>query len=141
MHFIKLRIVGEGLDISNISQTLKMEPTISYKKDDIRVYRNETIKYKEDCWLLDVEIANEEEIEFAIDDFVSKFIAHMEIIREWAKKCSITLWLTLYPESIQLNFHMSNDTLKKIESCGIDFDVSIMCLQEFYNGTYNEKDL
>ena len=82
------------------------------------------IDKKEICGDIDREIFN----------YLEALLPFKKEIYEISKTEYISLWLTLYPDSYQLNFHLSNKTCAALTEYGIKLDISVMNLQDFYNG-------
>ena len=131
--YIFLRISGENLDFNEISKMLNILPKISYKKGDKRILSNfEEVVYTEDCWLIEYRIPKKTEILKAIQKFLGRFNNKRDYLRNISKKYMITLWISVYPDDIQINFNIPHNTIQIISEMGIDIDISITYLQDFY---------
>lgn len=138
MNFVNLRISGQSIDFERITESLSISPNHICKKDDMK-YDKITKKHftcSEDCWTGGIQIENEEETENKINGFIDLLYENKEMIQQLSKCHNITLWITLHPDTIQFNLHLSNKVLKKINELGIDIDITCMYLQEFYSGSY-----
>ncbi|MHB1453860.1 MAG: DUF4279 domain-containing protein [Saccharofermentanales bacterium] len=133
--YIYLRISGESLDFDEISKMLNILPKNAYKKGDRKVLDNsEEITYKEDCWLAEYGISAKTEISLAINGFLSQFQKGHDYLRDISKRNEITLWISVYPNDIQANIHFPNHIVKMISDIGIDMDISMTYLEDFYAG-------
>lgn len=135
MHFIKLRIAGNKLPFDELIQTFGMNWIVKQKK-----FTNERIGTQltgnEDV------IAFEEEIDSlcSLEDEVVRFVEQLYCFKSYVKnlssRYSIKLWLSIYPETDQMNLCFTSKIIEKVSDMGIDIDVSILCLQQFYQGDF-----
>jgi len=139
MHFLVFRITGENIDLNHLTNTFQIQPDTAYKKGDTNIVRGKTVTYIEDCWLSKVIIPNNESIDAVFSAFIKPLLPHKGTIQKLREQCEVVLWLTLYPDTYQAFFLFSKDTLSLLDNLGIDFHVTIMSLQEIYDGTYIDK--
>ena len=83
------------------------------------------------------EIQVSEDVNNSILAYLTRLLPYKEIFYTFAKNHIISLWLTLYPESYQLNLHLSNQVIVLLEELGFEIDVTVMSLQDLYNGKYD----
>ena len=139
--FIKLRIGGIGLNLSEITMTLNKEPTMSCKKGDkvVSKYKSEKTHHTEDIWLYDEEILGEENHQERINRFLDEFLHCTAYINKLLKDFEVMIWIAFYPETEQFSFHLDSEILKKITKLGVRLDVEVSYLQAFYDGTYKDR--
>ena len=132
---ITLRINGEKLDLENISKQLNMEPRYACHSGSkyYDKYEKSEKLYSEDIWLFSMDMTDDESIDCAINKFVDLFIRFSDFL---AQQESVTIWISLYPETEQFNIHVSKCSISKLCKLGIDFDIEIAHLQTIYDGTY-----
>jgi len=82
------------------------------------------------------ETASNETIEKATKRFLDGLLPSAAYLKNLAGKYNATLWISAYPETEQINLHLSQNTIKRIFDLGITLDFSIMFLKQFYDGTY-----
>jgi len=140
--FINFRIIGDGLDIPDITAHLQKKPTTVYKKGDIITsrFKSEKTVHTEDCWIYHEEIAKSDNLQQRTSEFLDEFVGYSDYINELSKKFSITIWIALYPEIEQFNIHLSQEIIEKLSKLKSTMDVEVACLQSFYDGSYLTKD-
>ena len=135
-NFIDLRISGIGLDFQEITRNLSMKPNYSYKKGDVvfsKVPGIETI-HKEDLWIAGIEIAAGKTIEQTLAQFLKQLIPAARYLKKLAIKYEVTVWVSAYPETEQINVHLSPQVIHDINEIGASFDCGVMFLKQFYDG-------
>ena len=136
--FIDLRISGMGLDLQDITKNLSMKPAFSSKKGDVifnKATGTETI-HKEDSWIVGVETAPGASIEQTIEKFLKQLIPAASYLKDLAAKFEVTVWVSTFPETEQINVHLSPQAINDIHEIGASFDCSVKFLKQFYDGTY-----
>ena len=147
--FVRLRIIGEGLNLQEITDKIGIAPDTSYKKDEERIInvlrREEKVIYKEDGWIAETGTKYNkkhepiESIESVIDRFMKMLCPATEYIRELSSKAAITFWIDGYPDSEQQNVHISKEVIKNLFDMGITLDCSMAFLKPFYDGTHERN--
>lgn len=135
MNFINLRIAGEKLDLQLITKMLNIKPDYTFKQGDSNIVRGEKITYSEDSWICKIKAEEKDSIEELFCKFTETFYKHKDFLNSLAQDNHITFWLDYYPDDIQTNIHFPNDFIKKIAECGIDMDISVMCMQQLFKQT------
>ena len=136
MEFVYLAVSGENVDLDEITRTLNITPKYSYKKGEERFNRGERIVYKEDRWIADIEINDDDKTEEEIARFIDSFYENKEYIRELSHKHCVELEITAYPDINQYHLHLSNESLGKLAELGVGIWFTCMLLEEFYTGEY-----
>ena len=136
--FVKLRVAGEGLDVYKISDKLEIENSMAYKKgDDLQSrFDKEITTAKEDCYLASFESEDNESAEACLGRVLKTLKPHSNYLRSLSEKAEISVWISLYPEEFQMNFHLSPENMKMIIDMGASFDMSAMYLEKLYDGSY-----
>lgn len=137
--FVCLRISGTNINLQEVSDMLKTKPSMTHKKGDIHTNKRvsgQVIVHQEDCWIVKTETASNETIEKATKRFLDGLLPSAAYLKNLAGKYNATLWISAYPETEQINLHLSQNTIKRIFDLGITLDFSIMFLKQFYDGTY-----
>jgi hypothetical protein len=138
--YIFLRISGNDLDLNEISKGIGITPTYSYKNGEKRIIKNQNksqeVVYSEDCWIKQYKIPRQTELNKALQHFLNKIRPRTEYLHALTKHARITLWISLYPEDIQININLPNEMIGFIGGMGIEMDISMYCLQDFYSGEY-----
>lgn len=91
--------------------------------------------FREDCFTVSREYDDSIPPDEAIFSFVSSFLPHKKGIRDLAKENMLMFWLSLYPEEYQTNICLSPKTLARLSEIGIELNIEISFLREFYQGT------
>ena len=135
--FLKLWISGQELDLDEISERLKTDPSHLYKKGDTHYDKitKETITYVEDRWLLDKEIETEN-LEQEVLDFISLFAHNTEYIKSLSEKHTVFLWLSVYPETEQYSVCFSTKVIEEVYKLGLSIGINVADLRAFYDGTH-----
>jgi len=74
--------------------------------------------------------------EDALFRFLEMLHPHGDYIKKLSSSFDVTLWLSLYPDNEQMNFHFSHDTISRVCDMGISIDCSAMFLNQIYEGRY-----
>ena len=140
--FVTLRITGQGLILQEITDKLGRYPDYSYKKGDVYTSKRSgrRIVYKEDAWLSEVKNKEGESLENCIEQFVLSFCYVADYLKALATKFDVCIWISAFSESEQSNVHLSEHTIVALCAIGASVDVNVMFLEDFYNGTYREKE-
>ena len=142
MHILQFRIAGDLLVPEDLATLFKMQPKLSHIKGEeikssflIWEYAIGTTHYQ-GSWLAEPKVPDEQSIEKAIEDFIYQFSPFSKHVRGLvdSNKYNFTLWLTIFPEDVQLHFRISPDVISRLFDMGITFGVSIMSLQDIYAG-------
>ena len=138
MNFVDFAIVGQNIDLEEVSNTLNITPRHTYKKGDL--YYDKIAKhsgtYIEDGWSFNIEIENIDETEEKLFEVVNLLHKNKEYIQQLSNVHDVTLWVTIYQDSCQYHLRFSKNVLSKISELGIDAGITCMQLQEFYTGAY-----
>jgi len=139
--FIKLRIVGEGLDIQRVSDKLGRAPDFSYKKGDIyfnKITKSKTV-YQENCWMAEAEKKEHETLDECVEVFILGFFRTAKQLKEISEKFSSTFWISAYPENEQSTIHLSKKVIFALGEMGVPVDFTVAFLKDFYDGSYMDK--
>ena len=136
--YIGLRICGTGLDLNEITQKLGVVPAHSYKQGDTydNKYTKSKIVYREDCWIADSEIKIDRDLEQVVGEFFAPYLIQSQYISGLAKMFSVSVYLSVYPESMQYAFLMSEKVISTLHSLGATMEIKVADLREFYEGEY-----
>ena len=137
MHFLKLRIAGINIPFEEIIQAVGKTWKIKCRKRKSDQYDINHVQNSADSIIFEREIDSQSSINDELADFVDQLYNLKDYLVELKSDFSIKLWVSIYPETEQLYFGLTSSVIRKIADFGIDIDVSILCLQEFYRGTYN----
>ena len=135
--FISLRISGQELNLREITKQLHMSPTHAYKKGESFLDRwrgGEKIVYREDCWLAETETEPGETPELALTRFVVELLPFTDFLKRLSQSADITILVSVYPESEQVNLHLSPEVIAALYQIGAGFDGSVLFLRQFYDG-------
>lgn len=132
MHFFSMRITGDNLDFNSISEKLGIKNAVYHNKGISLLQNDEEIVFDEDIWESKIEIKDDESLQNVIDKHVELLFRCYQYIKELSSTNEISLWLTVYPDNYQLNFRLSEKTMKMISQMKINFDISIMNLHDLY---------
>ena len=138
MHFLKLRIAGIDIPFEEIIHAVGKRWKIKCRKGKSHQYDMNQMQNNEDSIIFEREIDSQSSINDELADFVDQLYNLKDYLVELKFAFSIKLWISIYPETEQLYFGLTSSVIRKIADLGIDIDVSILCLQEFYRGTYTE---
>jgi len=143
-YFLQFRITGDSLVPEDLTSLFSMQPSFAYKKGDAlkghRLKSEHAIDatYHEGGWLINIKIHDDQSIEKAIEDLIVQFSPFSNQIKGFvnSNEYDISLWLTAYPEDLNMHFRISPVVISKLLDMGIMFGVSIASLQDFYTGRY-----
>lgn len=143
MHFVKLRVSGYNIPFDEIIQKVGNIGKTKCRKATSCEYAKEQEQRDEESIIFEQEIDSQLVINDELERFVDRLYNLKEYLVGLKSTFSIKLWISIYPETEQLYFGITGSVIRKIADIGIDIDVSILCLQEFYQGTYkdNKQDL
>ena len=133
--FVMLRISGNDLELNIISKQLGIIPEYAYKKGDpiISKQNNKIVgKYNEDCWIYGMESHCNETTEMCLERFLEKILPNSAYLKTISVIYNITIWISVYSDDEQNNFHVSKNSLKTIYEMGATLDISTSFLKEFY---------
>jgi len=138
--FINLRISGLGLDLNEITNTLRTIPNNAYKKGDKKLCKItlEEFEHTEDYWIASVEFDKQQPLENEIEKIILKYLPYAKYLRGLSERSEITFWVSLYPETEQFNVHLTKKSLTALSEMGVTFDCSVAYLQAFYDGTMGQ---
>lgn len=121
MTFIHFNIKGEDLNLDNITETLQLMPTMTYKKNEERVIKDKNIIYQEDAWIYSIEIEDEDTCEKHIEQFIKQLSINKEYINNISvKNVSVYIEIVIYSENYQYHICIKNDLIKKMGEMGLD---------------------
>ena len=136
--FLYLRISGNDLDIERISTVLNEIPCQSFKVGEVRNTKYGTVVYKEDCWMSEYIMPENQSFDEAVVQFMQSYLSQREFINALAEKNDITVWGSVYPDENQCNIGLSKSTIRFLHSFGVDFDLTMTFLSDFYEGKIND---
>jgi len=135
--FINLRISGQELNLGKITEQLGISPAHSYRKGETffdEKRGGEKIVCQEDCWLAGTETEPGETMGQALSRFIGDLLPFADFLKRLSKNVDITIWASVYPESEQVNFHLSAEIIAALHQIGAGFDGSALFLRQFYDG-------
>ena len=134
MHFINLRIEGDSIDFDAITSATGADKVSCLQRGKEYTVRDKKFIAENDIFQALYEIPDDSGLNAGVQSVVNKLYESCSLIKSLSSENDVTLWLTLYPEEYQLNFNLTNDSVRKMGEMGIDFDLSVMSLQKFYDG-------
>ena len=131
--FLSLRISGIYIDVDMISEQFG-KPHYTYKKGQemMSKFNEKADVYDEDCCIYSTESTHSETAEMCLNRFLKTILPKSKLLKSMSEIYNITLWISIYPDDEQNNFHISKDSLKAIYNMGITLDISTYFLKEFY---------
>lgn len=134
MHFLTLRITGNGIPFQEIEAAVGRAAQFVYHAGETRETRFGQVTYAEDGIAFSEEIAQDAEIDRAVCDLVKTCYENRQLFAQWAQKYRVWLCLSVYPESVQMHISLSAETLRQMAACGMEITTSVMSLEPFYSG-------
>lgn len=139
--FAKLRISGIDLNIEEITVKLGINPSCSYRKGETIVRRrnykydkNIRTTYEEDCWMCEIESLSEETPEMCATRLLNLVYPNYQYIKNLSNTYKITLWVSVYPDNEQYNFHLSSRHMDLLMRIGATLDISTTFLNRITQG-------
>lgn len=132
--YLHLRVLGENIDMENISNTLNVRPCNTYKKGDIFKSKYNEMVCQEDCWSINYEIPEKQSLDEAIISFTQPFHLNKYYMMELTKTYNVKLWISLYPEEYQMNLDISNKIISILHDLNIELSITTIYLSDFYEG-------
>lgn len=134
MHFLTLKITGNGIPFQEIEAAVGREAQFAYRAGETKDTRFGQVTYAEDGIAFGEEIAQDAEIDKAVGDLVQTCNRNQQLFAQWAQKYRVWLCLSVYPESVQMHVSLSAETLRQMAACGMEMTTSVMSLEPFYSG-------
>lgn len=134
MHFLTLRITGNGIPFQEIETAVGRAAQFAYHAGETRETRFGQVTYAEDGIAFSEEIAQDAEIDKAVGDLVQTCYRNQQLFAQWAQEYRVRLCLSVYPESVQMHVSLSAETLRQMTACGMEMTTSVMSLEPFYSG-------
>lgn len=140
MHFLTLRITGNGIPFQEIEAAVGRAAPFVYHAGETRGTRFGQVTYAEDGIAFSEEIAQDAEIDRAVCDLVKTCYENRQLFAQWAQKYRVWLCLSVYPESVQMHVSLSAETLRQMAACGMEMTTSVMSLEPFYSGCASAEE-
>ena len=134
MHFLTLRITGNGIPFQDIEAAVGRAAQFVYHAGETRETRFGQVTYAEDGIAFRKEIAQDAEIDSAVARLVQTCYENRQLFAQWAQKYRIWLCLSVYPECVQMHVSLPAETLRQMAACGMEMTTSVMSLELFYSG-------
>lgn len=120
MHFLTLKITGNGIPFQEIEAAVGRAAQFAYRAGETKDTRFGQVTYAE--------------IDKAVGDLVQTCYRNQQLFAQWAQKYRVWLCLSVYPESVQMHVSLSAETLRQMAACGMEMTTSVMSLELFYSG-------
>ncbi len=134
MHFLTLKITGNGIPFQEIETAVGRAAQFAYHAGETRETRFGQVTYAEDGIVFSEEIAQDAEIDSAVARLVQICYENRQLFAQWAQQYRVLLCLSVYPESVQMHVSLSAETLRQMAACGMEMTTSVMSLEPFYSG-------
>ena len=118
MYFLKLFIKGKKLDVERINEEFSFSGAVHNRTEN------------GDIWQAGVEF--EDDLNGETEKFIKRIYEHRDFILGLSKCAHISLRLTVYADEVQINVHLSPESIEKLKALSLSLDISIMNLSEFY---------
>ena len=141
MHFLTLRITGKNLPIQEIQSTIGKEPSTIYYAGESKKTLVGVVTHEEDGIFFHEEILPETCLDEAISRFVHACFRNKLKLAKCAKDYKVLLYLSVYPETVQMHIPLCVETMRLLSECGVELLVSVMSLQDYYEGEYGKTTL
>lgn len=132
MNYINMRISADSLNIEEINKEFDFINPIYHKKGDKGEYKGEKFVFNEDIWQIKTEVVDNDLVE-TFEQLIIKLYDKKTFLQELSSKSDFSLWITIYPDNVQINFRLKNDILKKLTEIGANLDLSVMNLTQLYD--------
>lgn len=134
MHFLTLKITGNGIPFQEIETAVGRAVQFAYHAGETRKTRFGQVTYAEDGIVFSEEIAQDAEIDSAVARLVQICYENRQLFAQWAQQYRVLLCLSVYPEDVQMHVSLSAETLRQMTACGMEMTTSVMSLELFYSG-------
>lgn len=134
MHFLTLRITGNGIPFQEIEAAIGRAAQFAYHAGETRETRFGQVTYAEDGVAFSEEITQDAAIDSAVGSLVQTCYENRQLFAQWAQQYRVLLCLSVYPESMQMHVSLSAKTLRQMAACGMEMITSVMSLESFYSG-------
>ena len=134
MHFLTLKITGNGIPFQEIETAVGRAAQFAYRAGETKDTRFGQVTYAEDGIAFSEEIAQGAEIEKAVGDLVQTCYSNQQLFAQWAQEYYVWLCLSVYPEDVQMHVSLSAETLRQMAACGMEMTTSVMSVEPFYSG-------
>jgi ribosomal protein L19 len=123
---VSLRIVGDALIAEKITAQLGAEPTLCYRKGDIRLTRQgQEVVRPTGMWSIDVKDQSPEDLNSQITEVLGYLIHALNIWRTLASKYRIDFFCGLFMEGSNEGVSISSATLASVGERGIEIGLDI----------------
>lgn len=129
--YLYLRITGENLDFLGLTQKTKLNPSITYRKNDCLSNMYGKTVCSTDCWQADYEISPEQSLEEAIIDFLHAFLEKGNEFA-WPDNAHAEFWISLYPEERYMSLCFSESVLSMLSTLKVTMGIVVTGLSDFY---------
>lgn len=119
-----LRIFGNIDNLSEITDTLNLNPTHVHRKGDVRSAL--AAPYEADMWSLDAPLPREEPLEKHLLWLKEKLTPHKDYIRKLSQSYTVDVFCGYRTDSDQGGFDLSPEVLSLFSDLGIRMCVSVI---------------
>lgn len=130
------RASGDELPFDSLSEVFADREFHICKKGDSfqdRI-RNTTMTFDEDVFSFDKRYDTAITEDTVINEFITELLPHKGYIRSLSRNHLAMFWLSIYPDGYHTNIKISYETMTKLCEFGIELNVEISILQDFYEG-------
>lgn len=117
------RVFSNSISLTELEEALHLKSTGGYNMGDRISKNNPDSKLRIDSlWTLDVEKVNEEwqDASELFDKTLCELLEKIEELRQLVDEYSCDVQAAMFSNNDQINFYLSNATIKRLSSAGID---------------------
>jgi len=126
-YHVEVRIVGENLDLDDISSRLNLRPTQTRKKGE---HKSDTSTWTKDMWSLEVlpPTGNAwDSLEMALRALLGKIASHRDVIQSLGGAEGIVIWCGHFASSFNGGPSLSPDLLGMLGNFGAQLVIDTYC--------------
>ena len=129
------RVISESLSIEDISARLYTQPTKYFVKGEPFSKRDPKSRVrKENLWLLESELSDQNAIETHVKYFLAFFIEKKDVIRGLKAECELELTCAYSSENGQGGFTLDHKVLEEFSVFPIDLSINLYPPERWLSG-------
>jgi ribosomal protein L19 len=121
---VTLRIFGDDLNPDEISELLKCNPSVSYKKGDI-IKNGQTAKAKTGRWSLESTLSDETDLEEKVWDILKRLSSDVNVWKSITTKYEVVFFCGVFLDTDNRGFGLSVSLMREISRLGIEIGFDI----------------
>lgn len=121
-----LRVFGQDLDPEEVTKVLRAEPSLSYRRGDLRGKRR-LVAAPRGMWMLSSSLPEQTDIEVQIASLLDRVTEDTQVWQALVCKYKVDVYCGLHVESYNRGFALSAQLLQRLASRGLRLEFDVYC--------------